>query len=486
MTVPFGGLSRLVESRDRKNEEIDKGDFPGHPFRGNQWTKGAGGTTSAARLATGETLKGKGSPAQLKAMALAGGFTYNPKRNEIRAVGVASAVDEKHEKKISAKEFEANGEEVIKDYVRKNAEVLSQPNTHLGAWRETTPTSDNIYLDVSTVKGSVKAAADVGRATNQIGIYDLGNNAEYTRHMSPTTGQYKYLRSGTDVSNPRWVDTFGKADGDKGVLLIPAESIDDATIPAIVQRILELPPARGARKVKKDMPSVSDVHVPTVMRSKKKRKKRRRTLSEKKMLMDAALRKGDFPGHPFRGNQWTQGRGGALGGHLGIARELGSVRESNTTQVNDNPMTAAAQENLGKLGSRISLEEMRERRAQVIEQYDSMGKATKQQKDRYCKEIASGGRKGGELGRGNNKMRAKRKKNMLKSHGDGHTAGCSFCGIRVGFKTMEVEKLDPVMGYNTPKNLTPSCRGCNASLGNKSARQKMGVKFKRPITRPKC
>ena len=149
-------------------------------------------------------------------------------------------------------------------------------------------------------------------------------------------------------------------------------------------------------------------------------------------------------------------------------------------------MTAEAKGNLGKLGTRVSIDDMRKRRAQLIEQYDGMGKATKQQKDRYCKETQSGGRKGGELGRGNNKMRAKRKKNLLKDFGDGHTAGCSFCGIRVGFKTVEVEKLDPVMGYNTPKNLAPSCRGCNASLGNKSARAKMGVKFKRPITRPRC
>ena len=150
-------------------------------------------------------------------------------------------------------------------------------------------------------------------------------------------------------------------------------------------------------------------------------------------------------------------------------------------------MTPEAKSNLGSLGTRVSLDDMKQRRAQLIEQYEGMAKANTQQKERYCKETKKvGGRAGGELGRGSNKQRAKRKKSLLSKHGDGHTAGCSYCGIRVGFKTMEVEKLDPVMGYNTPKNLAPSCRGCNASLGNKSARKKMGVKFKRPITTPRC
>lgn len=58
----------------------------------------------------------------------------------------------------------------------------------------------------------------------------------------------------------------------------------------------------------KDSPTTSDVHVDSLMND------RRRTLKKKRMLMDAALAKaglikGDYPGHPFRGNQWTGGRG---------------------------------------------------------------------------------------------------------------------------------------------------------------------------------
>ena len=250
-----GWLVQEYKRRGGRYKTVNKGDFPGHPFRGNQWTQGKGGTTSAARLATGKTLQGKGSPEQLKAMALDGGFTYNPKRNEIRAVGVASAIDQKYELKVSASEFEANGEQIIKDYVRKNSEMLAEPLNHLGAWRTTTPTSDDIYLDVSVVKPTVKAAADIGRANNQLGIFDLSTFTEYGRHKSPTTGEYKYLPLDTKVRGNRGIiDRIGKAAGDKGVMLIPAETIDETTIPEIVQRILALPPIKKRHQLKKIAP----------------------------------------------------------------------------------------------------------------------------------------------------------------------------------------------------------------------------------------
>lgn len=61
------------------------------------------------------------------------------------------------------------------------------------------------------------------------------------------------------------------------------------------------------RPIHKAQPDSADVHVDTIMNA------RRRALKKKRMRMDAALSKrGDYPGHPFRGNQWTGGisRGG--------------------------------------------------------------------------------------------------------------------------------------------------------------------------------
>ena len=107
--------------------------------------------------------------------------------------------------------------------------------------------------------------------------------------------------------------------------------------------------------------------------------------------------------------------------------------------------------------------------------------------DRYCKEVRAG-RPGGEQGRGNNRGRAKRKMRMLSQFGDGQTAGCIYCGIRMNFKTIEVEKLDPVMGYDVEGDLNcaPAYRGCNSSLGNKTPQEKMGTKMKRKMTKPRC
>ena len=63
--------------------------------------------------------------------------------------------------------------------------------------------------------------------------------------------------------------------------------------------------------ISKDNPTSSDVHVDAIMGAVKNSamtdKKRR--LKKKRMSMDMSLKKGDFTGHPFRGNQWTRGMG---------------------------------------------------------------------------------------------------------------------------------------------------------------------------------
>lgn len=221
---------------------------------------------------------------------------------------------------------------------------------------------------------------------------------------------------------------------------------------------------------------------------------------------------GESTGHPFRGNQHTGGIPGGknrasyraggraeLGDDLGIAREVrgggkGSDRQSS------NPMTPEARANLKKIGQRISIDELAELRAAVMKTYEAMPKATKGLIDRYCRGKAAearGGRMGGEGGRGNNAARVKRRERLMKRYGDGHTVGCVYCGIRMGYGQVEFEKLDPVMGYSmnlrgakwpgdNDANLAPACRGCNGGLKDMSPSKKMGTKFKRKLTNAKC
>jgi hypothetical protein len=143
--------------RNAYKEILEKrGDFPGHPFRGNQHTGGKyhgdegklphrrtgvepakrsrrSVNQQAERVGSGKTLVGRGAPKALQTLALEGGFTWNPKRNEYRQSGVVVAIGKENEKSVSVQEFKDNGERIIREYVQKHAQLLAQPNNHLGA-----------------------------------------------------------------------------------------------------------------------------------------------------------------------------------------------------------------------------------------------------------------------------------------------------------------------------------------------------------------
>lgn len=464
-----GGKYKTVVSKHGQHNQKDHGR-----------RRGSVRPNIAALIASGETMTGANTPAQLQAMALEGGFTWNPKRNERRSQGVAVAPSKSTEEAHSVDDFRVRGESIVRDYVRSHAAELAEPNAHLGAWLD----QGQVYLDVSKVMPTVERAADIGRAADQIGVFDL---ATFTTHFRApnSAGDMKYIPM--DMSSTSGygrtaataiADAIGKAD--RGVMLIPALAIDEETIPMIVRRILKM------STISKDSPTVNAVHVPTTG-------KRKPDLKRKKMRMEAALKAVKVAKHgshnqKAHGNRsFARGGAGGLGGNLGSVLESGYIKQSNTTQTNTNPMTAIARQNLKNVGERVSLDEMKEQRAKLIERYESLPKATKIQKDRYCKETkAVGGRQGGELGRGNNKVRSRRKMRLLSDFGDGHTAGCAYCGVRVDYKSIEVEKLDPVVGYQDDRNLAPSCRGCNSSMGNKPVAKKTGRSFTRKFTKPRC
>jgi hypothetical protein len=193
---------------------------------------------------------------QLAAMARDGGFTFNPKRSEMRSKGVAVAVSKENERKVRVEEF---SEDSIRQYARDHAELLAKPRHHLGAWREIEKGVDYVYLDVSVVMPSLESAADLGRANDQISIFDLSTFT--THYRAPDKeGNLKYiplnLTDATGYDRTAATDmatNVGKADGDKGVMFVPGEMLDESSLPKIVERIMALKPVgKGEKESRKN------------------------------------------------------------------------------------------------------------------------------------------------------------------------------------------------------------------------------------------
>lgn len=244
---------------------------------GNRGPKSARSAAMARRLSPTESMTGKNTPEVLQKLASEGGFTWNPKRNERRSKGVVVAIAKEYEEKFPAGEFDANGADIITDYARRHSEKLSEPGVHLGAWLE----KGEVYLDLSTVEKSVSAAADIGRANDQIGVFDLGTFTTWYRHRG-TSGEFRYLPT-PSISGygTLAVDAIGKAL--KGVLFVAGTDVTAETIPMIAREIM-------GKGVQKDSPTVSDVHVATIMNPKKKKKamapQRPFVMSKKEPLKD--------------------------------------------------------------------------------------------------------------------------------------------------------------------------------------------------------
>jgi hypothetical protein len=65
---------------------------------------------------------------------------------------------------------------VIEQYANAHSQALSEPNAHIGRWQE--PGTDKVYLDVSHNIKDRSQAVGLGKAHNQIAIWDLKNNRE--------------------------------------------------------------------------------------------------------------------------------------------------------------------------------------------------------------------------------------------------------------------------------------------------------------------
>lgn len=223
------------------------------------------------------------APEQLKVLAEQGGFTFNPRRGELRRSGIAVAVSKKYELPVDEAEFKRDGVNIIKSYMSQHSEVLAQPNAHLGAWKD----KGKVYLDISIVKRTLSDAADIGRANDQIGIFDLatfttwsrlGQGGKYYPSTSPAQSGLGMVNLGNTVVNPN----IGKRQSAKGVIFVSVEDLlDNKSIEIFVEEI------NNMESISKDSPTVSDVHVPTIMNARKKQ----RDLKKKRMKMDMVVTK---------------------------------------------------------------------------------------------------------------------------------------------------------------------------------------------------
>jgi hypothetical protein len=69
--------------------------------------------------------------------------------------------------------------------------------------------------------------------------------------------------------------------------------------------------------------------------------------------------------------------------------------------------------------------------------------------------------------RGNSKDRRARKLFLLNKKGDGRTAPCHECGMRVGYDDMIVDRIDPGKngGRYTRDNIDVHCKTCSDLQG---------------------
>lgn len=202
------------------------------------------------------------------------------------------------------------------------------------------------------------------------------------------------------------------------------------------------------------------------------------------------------PNHDSKGRFASySGRGVAaavLPGDLGVVHALGGTTGQHATKgkVNTNPKTAEARANLRKVGKRLSPDEMTALRRKVLDAYIANPEPTAEELKRYAKYGKLSGqlrvtgtkhRRGGDAPQ-NSTDRHRNKEYLLRTFGDGHTVGCTFCGIRLNIDTISREKMTPARGYKN-SNLAPSCTTCNMSHSNKHFLAKLGVSGKKGVKR---
>jgi hypothetical protein len=104
-------------------------------------------------------------------LAAKGGFTYNPRTDSEPKRGYAVAAHPERGEIHAEEGFSAEDLRAFRD---RNADLLTNPRLHIGAWTD----EGKIYLDIVEVEPNRRVARKLGRERNQIAIYDLKTGTE--------------------------------------------------------------------------------------------------------------------------------------------------------------------------------------------------------------------------------------------------------------------------------------------------------------------
>ena len=138
-----------------------------------RWAPGGGGDDSSGSGGGGGDVA-SGAVAAAKQ----GGGTLDPKTGEEVTSGIAVAVPD-HSGIYPAEQFFADDNaaaQTVRDWMDKNAEVLSQPNMNVGVWHDTA--NGEVVLDPSEVVQDRATAISLGIARDQQAVYDIGAGEE--------------------------------------------------------------------------------------------------------------------------------------------------------------------------------------------------------------------------------------------------------------------------------------------------------------------
>ncbi len=116
--------------------------------------------------------------AAAEAVRTVGGFTIDPKHATAATSGFAVAI-KGHAATMPGDRFLSDRTArtaFVKQWLRENRDVLSQPGSHIGGWIDTD--TQLVYFDVSEVLSDRSAAIQAGCDRGEIAIYDLSSADE--------------------------------------------------------------------------------------------------------------------------------------------------------------------------------------------------------------------------------------------------------------------------------------------------------------------
>jgi hypothetical protein len=137
---------------------------------------GAGGFKEDNTCASGDGGSGR-FRSLVDEIATERGFTFNPRLSKLVKSGYAVSPFKDRELTIDMKSIteDANWKETIraklKEYSASNSGLLRRDKAHLGAWWD--GETNNLFLDVSLVVGSLEEAKQIAIDNNQLAIYHL-------------------------------------------------------------------------------------------------------------------------------------------------------------------------------------------------------------------------------------------------------------------------------------------------------------------------